>query len=50
MSAATMEPIREVLAFETEKRTDAVLYRDMTEAFELGHRAFAALIDGEVTR
>lgn len=43
MSAATLEPIRDVLAFEHEKVWHPGEYRDMTLYAELGGRAFTAL-------
>lgn len=43
MSTATLEPIRDVLAFEHEKVWHPAEYRDMTLYAELGARAFTAL-------
>lgn len=43
MSTATLEPIRDVLAFEREKRLHPAEYRDMALYAEIGDRAFTAL-------
>jgi hypothetical protein len=43
MSAVTLEPIRDVLAFEHEKVWHPAEYRDMTLHAELGGRVCAAL-------
>lgn len=43
MSAATLEPIRDVLAFEREKYWHPAEYRDMALYAELGERAASAL-------
>lgn len=43
MSTATLEPIRDVLAFEHEKHWHPAEYRDMALHCEIGPRAFDAL-------
>jgi hypothetical protein len=43
MSTATLEPIRDILAFEHEKHLHPAEYRDMALTCEIGLRAFDAL-------
>jgi hypothetical protein len=49
MSTATLEPIRDVLAFEHEKVWHPAEYRDMTLYAELGGRVVAELQAPAVT-